>query len=108
MLEATKSATEKIAEYFKDREIEPIRIFLSAGGCGLPSLAMDLDEPKDSDDVFDIDGFKFIIDKEFMKEAEPIKVDYTRSGFQFYCSLEFEEGCTGCPTIVDPKNGTVC
>ena len=98
MLEVTKSATEKIAEYFKDREISPIRIFLNAGGCGLPSLAMDLDEPKDTDDVFDIDGFTFIVDKEFMKEAEPIKVDFTRSGFQFDCEIEFEEGCSACET----------
>ncbi|MFA9497219.1 MAG: IscA/HesB family protein [Deltaproteobacteria bacterium] len=98
MLEVTKSATDKIAEYFKDREVAPIRIFLSAGGCGLPSLALDLDEPNDTDNVFDIDGFQFIVDKEFMKEAEPIKVDFTRSGFQFYCSLEFEEGCSACAT----------
>ena len=70
MLEVTKSATDKIAEYFKDREVSPIRIFLSAGGCGLPSLALDLDEPNDTDNVFDIDGFQFIVDKEFMKEAE--------------------------------------
>jgi len=98
MLEVTKSATVKIAEYFKDREAAPIRIFLSAGGCGLPSLALDLDEPNDTDNVFNIDGFQFIIDKEFMKEAEPIKVDFTRSGFQFYCSLEFEEGCSACAT----------
>lgn len=96
MLEITKSATEKIAEYFIDKEVSPIRIFLLAGGCGLPSLALDLDEPKESDDVFDIDGFQFIVDKEFMKEAEPIKVDFTRSGFQFDCGLEFEEGCSAC------------
>jgi iron-sulfur cluster assembly protein len=98
MLEITKSATDKIAEYLKDREVTPIRIFLLSGGCGLPSLAMDLDEPKDTDHVFDIDGFQFIIDKEFMKEAEPIKVDFTGFGFQFDCSLEFEEGCSGCPS----------
>ena len=98
MLEVTKSATEKIAEYFKNREISPIRIFLNAGGCGLPSLALDLDEPKDTDHVFDIDGFHFIVDKEFMKEAEPIKVDFTGFGFQFDCSIEFEEGCSACAT----------
>jgi Fe-S cluster assembly iron-binding protein IscA len=98
MLEITKLATEKIAEYLKDREATPIRIFLDADGCGGPSLAMVLDEVKDTDDVFDIDGFKYIVDKEFMKEAEPIKVDFSVFGFQFYCGIEFEQGCTGCPT----------
>jgi Fe-S cluster assembly iron-binding protein IscA len=32
MLEVTKSATDKIAEYLKDRKVTPIRIFLNAGG----------------------------------------------------------------------------
>ena len=32
MLEVTKSATEKIAEYLKNRKITPVRIFLNAGG----------------------------------------------------------------------------
>ena len=98
MLEVTKKATDKIAEYLQDREVQPIRIFVNAGGCGGPGLAMALDEPKDTDDVFDIEGFKYIVDKEFMKEAEPIKVDFSEFGFQFDCSIEFEEGCSACPT----------
>jgi Fe-S cluster assembly iron-binding protein IscA len=32
MLEITKSATEKIAEYLKGKEVTPIRIFLNEGG----------------------------------------------------------------------------
>ena len=32
MLEVTPSATEQITEYFKGREIHPIRIFLNEGG----------------------------------------------------------------------------
>jgi Fe-S cluster assembly iron-binding protein IscA len=32
MLEITKSATEKIAEYLEGREVKPIRIFLNEGG----------------------------------------------------------------------------
>ena len=59
---------------------------------------MALDEPKDTDDVFDINGLKFIVDKDFLREAEPIKVDFSGFGFQFDCALEFEEGCTACPT----------
>ena len=96
MVEVTRSATEKIAEYFKDKELSPVRIFLLAGGCAPPSLALDVDEPQDTDDVFDIDGLQIIVDKDFLKEAEPITVDYTTSGFQFDCSLEFEDGCSAC------------
>jgi iron-sulfur cluster assembly protein len=57
---------------------------------------MALDEPKDTDQVFDIDDFKFVVDKKFMREAESIKVDFSYFGFQFDCSLEFQEGCTAC------------
>jgi hypothetical protein len=32
MLEVTESAREQIAEYFKGKEVSPIRIFLNAGG----------------------------------------------------------------------------
>ncbi len=32
MLEVTPSATTQLQEYFKGREIEPIRIFLNEGG----------------------------------------------------------------------------
>ena len=98
MLEVTKTATDKIAEYFIDKEVEPIRIFLNAGGWGGPSLAMVLDEPKDTDTVFDIDGFQFVVDKELLREAEPIKIDFAHFGFQIDCSLQFEEGCLGCGT----------
>ena len=97
MLEITKSATDKIAEYFIDKEVEPIRIFLHEGGCAPSSLALDVDEIRDTDTAFEIDGFQFIVDEDLLKEAVPIKVDYnTRSGFQFDCSLEFEDECSAC------------
>ena len=32
MVEVTPLATEQIADYFKDKEVSPIRIFLNEGG----------------------------------------------------------------------------
>jgi len=32
MVEVTPAATQQIAEYFRDKEIKPIRIFLNQGG----------------------------------------------------------------------------
>ncbi|VFQ45223.1 hypothetical protein MSL71_28800 [Desulfoluna butyratoxydans] len=32
MLEVTAAATQQIAEYFKGREVMPIRVFLNSGG----------------------------------------------------------------------------
>ncbi|UCD90477.1 MAG: hypothetical protein JSW04_03280 [Desulfobacterales bacterium] len=59
---------------------------------------MALDEPRDTDDIFDIDGFQYIVDKEFMKAAEPIKVDFSGFGFQFDCGIDFGDVCSACPT----------
>ena len=32
MVEVTNAATKEVAEYFKGREISPVRIFLNSGG----------------------------------------------------------------------------
>ena len=32
MIEVTEAASQQIAEYFKDKEVTPIRIFLNSGG----------------------------------------------------------------------------
>jgi iron-sulfur cluster assembly protein len=98
MVEVTASATKQIAEYFKDKEIEPIRIFLNEGCCGGPSLAMALDEKKNTDDVFEIDGFTYVVDKLFMEKAKPIKVDYLEYGFKVDCAIQFSSGCSSCGT----------
>jgi Fe-S cluster assembly iron-binding protein IscA len=96
MLKVTKSAIKKIAEYFQDNELKPIRIFLHEGGCAPSSFALDLDEIKDTDTVFDIDVFQFIVDEDLLEKTVPIKIDYTRSGFQFDSELELEDTCSVC------------
>jgi iron-sulfur cluster assembly protein len=53
-----------------------------------------LDESKDTDDVFDADGYSFVVDKELMTKAQPITVDLSYMGFQVNSSLELGGG--GC------------
>ena len=55
---------------------------------------MALDDPKETDSIFDIAGFKFIVDEDLLTEVAPIKVDFAHFGFQLDCSLEFEEACS--------------
>jgi iron-sulfur cluster assembly protein len=57
---------------------------------------MALDEPKDTDDIFKINGFKFVVDKDLMKEADPIKINFSHFGFMFDCALQFDDACTAC------------
>lgn len=58
---------------------------------------MALDEPKDSDDTFDVKGHQFVVDKEFMGQAENIKIDFTGMGFHLDSNIDLGEGgCSGC------------
>ena len=57
---------------------------------------MALDEPQDSDEVFDIDGFTYLIDKAFMDKAKPVKVDFIDYGFKLTSSIKFDSACGGC------------
>ena len=59
---------------------------------------MALDESKDTDEVYDIDGFQYVVDKEFMKKATPIKVDFREIGFSISSSIELGPGCGSCST----------
>lgn len=59
---------------------------------------MALDEPKDNDEKFDVDGFTYIVDKEFLAQAQPIKVDFLEVGFKVTSSLKLESACGSCST----------
>ena len=95
MLEVTETATKQLEEFFKDKEIPGIRIFMNEGGWGGPSLAMALDEPSENDDIFNIDNFKYIINKDFMEKAKPLKVDYSTLGFKISSSMDLGGGGCG-------------
>jgi iron-sulfur cluster assembly protein len=61
---------------------------------------MALDEPKDNDSVFDVEGFQYLVDNDLLEKAKPIKVDFLQVGFKIDSSLNFgassESGCEGC------------
>jgi Fe-S cluster assembly iron-binding protein IscA len=59
---------------------------------------MALDEPRDTDSVFNVNGFQFIIDKEFYEKAKPVTVDFMGYGFRINSSINFNAGggCGGC------------
>ncbi len=59
---------------------------------------MALDELKDTDDLFEIDGFKYIVNKDFIEKAKLIKVDYQVQGFKLDCGIDFGSSCKSCET----------
>lgn len=61
-------------------------------------MAMALDEPKDTDHVYDIDGFTYIVDKVFADKAQPIRVDFTEMGFRLDSAIDLTSECSSCGT----------
>ena len=62
---------------------------------------MALDEPKDDDSIFDVNGFQFIMEKGFYEKAQPVKVDFLGYGFKIDSAIEFNAGdslCGSCST----------
>ncbi|MBW1842396.1 MAG: hypothetical protein JRI75_11490 [Deltaproteobacteria bacterium] len=59
---------------------------------------MALDEPKDTDKVYEVEGYKYIVDKEFLERVQSITVDFSMYGFKLDCGVELSTGCTSCST----------
>ncbi|MDL2328231.1 hypothetical protein LJC71_00560 [Desulfosarcina sp. OttesenSCG-928-A07] len=59
---------------------------------------MALDEPINEDKQFDVGGFKFIINSDFLDKIQPVKVDFQMYGFKLDCGVDFGGGCTSCGT----------
>ena len=106
MVEVTETASQQISEYFKGKDVSPIRIFLNEGGWGGPSLAMALDEPKESDSTYDVNGFQFVMDKDFYEKAKPVKIDFLGYGFKISSGIEF--GPSACSSGCGSDTGSCC
>lgn len=95
MFTVTESALKQIALYFKDNEVKPVRVFLS-NGCSGQQIAMALDQQNPNDSTFELDGIQFLVDKDFLAQAQPIEIDFAGQGFKITSSLELTQGCGGC------------
>lgn len=96
MFDITDAALAQIKEYFSDKDIVPVRVFLAQGGCAGPQLTLALDEVREGDKTFEYDGgLSFVVDEALMEEAKPVKVDIGPMGFTVESSLVLDGGC-GC------------
>lgn len=59
---------------------------------------MALDEPKDSDEAYEVGGYKYIADKGFMEKAKPVKIDFSEYGFKLSSNINFDSSCSSCST----------
>ena len=59
---------------------------------------MALDKSKDTDELYEVEGYQYIVDKDFLEEAKPIKIDFEGRGFKLDSAIKVEAGCAGCGT----------
>ncbi len=62
---------------------------------------MALDEQKEDDTLYEVDGFKYIVNKDFMTKAQPIRIDFNNYGFRLDSSYDFgaaSVACSSCGT----------
>ncbi len=58
---------------------------------------MSLDEIKENDEIFEVAGVQYVIEKDLLAQAAPVTVDYTETGFKVDSAMVFEESaCGGC------------
>jgi len=58
---------------------------------------MALDESNENDEAYEIEGFSYIVNKDLLEKATPIKVDFSNYGFRLDCAIDFGAGgCGGC------------
>jgi len=98
MLKVSTAAQKEFDNYFKGKEIKPVRIFLANQGCGGPSIGLAVDELKENDICYDIGSVKYIVNKQLMSDARPIEIDYKEGGFAITSNLDLGGGCSSCGT----------
>ena len=101
MFSISEKASEMIREFLKGRQERPsVRILLQGGGCAGFSLGMALDESTPDDEVFERHGVSYVVEKDLLKQAQPIAVEYIESprgiGFQVTSNLSMKSGCDSC------------
>jgi len=96
MLTISDSAKAQIDAFFADKPKSPIRIYLSSGGCAGPRLGLAMDEKNDADEVFDVQGYTFLVEKELCEKGKPFAIDMTHMGFEVQSGLELGGGGCGC------------
>jgi iron-sulfur cluster assembly protein len=96
MFEVTEKARQELKVFFEDKEAQPLRVFLKTSTCGGPRLVVGVDEQRDGDVTFAVDGLTYVVEREFFEKIKPVTVDFNENNFMVRSSMSFGEGCSGC------------
>ena len=89
MVTLTDIAAEKVREFLDGQAPTSgvgLRVGVRGGGCSGFQYALALDEKRDDDHIFDVDGIRVIVDEASLQYVDGSTVDYTEcfmgSGFE--------------------------
>lgn len=109
MIHVTDRATRLLQRHFKDKSRTPVRLFVKLGACGIRSFGVALEAPTSQDEVFDVDGFLFVVDRCLLKKVTPIKVDADMVGFRISGSGIYPPGgCGSCGFMCGAQGSGRC
>ena len=82
MVEITAPAQEALKNIMEEKNMTgPLRFFLQQG-CGGGQLALAVDEQKETDDVFEVGGYTYVVDKGLAVQTGGLKLDFVDDGQQ--------------------------
>ena len=102
MFAVTDEAADELAAFFEGKEKATVRVYMAAGGCSGPRLALALDEAGAGDSKFSEQGFDFCMESDLYEKAGDVIVDASQAGFMVNSSNQLApagggcSGCTGC------------
>ncbi len=96
MFDVTPAARSKAFAFFAGRQIQPIRIYVATDGAGR-AFAMALDQVRAGDEVFEIEGVTWVINRDFLHKAQPVRIDAGPNGFEITAAIDPNAGaCATC------------
>jgi Fe-S cluster assembly iron-binding protein IscA len=96
MFTVTEEARQELESFFSDKDKASVRIYMAAGGCSGPRLALALDEACASDSIFDEKGFTFCMETELYNKAQDITIDSGYMGFIVQSAVPLAPEGGGC------------
>lgn len=109
MIEVTPRAILLLKDFFKDKDIKPVRIFVKLGGCGIRSFGVAVEKPKKNDEVISVNEFTFIIEKGLWDKVKPVKIDADRISFRISGNgIQPNSGCGTCSFMCGLKGTARC
>ena len=99
-----ETAVKTLKDILQDNQDRPqtIRVYFAGIGWGGPSFGIALDEQKDSDTSYEVDGLTFIMDKNEYAQHGDIVIEDTGYGFRVIPeNMKNDQGgcgggCSGC------------